>query len=585
MRGYRVEGVVAWSTALVIASVLLAAALSAGALHQAMRRSRTGANLAAALLLGAIVSLHVTAMAAFEVTPAVATGTPFDPGAMQSMAVVVAAIGMVIITTGLATVIIDRRTRSATFERLHQMAMYDGLTGLANRHSFNDHVDRQIQLSRQAGTRFAVIGIDLDRFKEINDQRGHQYGDEALRILARRMIGLAGSGEYVARLGGDEFGAVRPFSDLEDLVEFLARLKGAFYRPVEMDDYEITTGASLGVALFPQDGETREALVSNADLAMYRAKSDPLRAICFYDSSMDDVARRNRQLAADLRQAIERQGLELHYQVQRSVGGGQITGYEALVRWNHPTRGYIAPSEFIPLADETGLIHALGEWVLGRACADAMTWAAPYKVAVNLSAVQLAAATLPDLVHETLGRTGLQPHRLELEVTESSIMKDQERSLRAMQSIRSLGVGIALDDFGTGYSSLATLRLFPIDKIKLDRTFVADIETSQASIAIIRAVLALGKSLKIPVVAEGIERRNQLAILRTEGCDEAQGFLLGGPAPLKTAAATGTGSAAVLARPPSTPRSESTRPALAAIASAVAEIPVAPADPALADAG
>ena len=442
MRGYRVEGIVAWNMPLIVASVLVAAGLSAVALHKAMRRSpRAGGNVAVALLVGAIVSLHVTAMAAFQVTPTVATGTPFDPGAMQSMAVVVAAVGMVIITTGLATVIIDRRTRSATFERLHHMAMHDGLTGLANRNSFNDHVERQIQLSSQAGTRFAVIGIDLDRFKEINDQRGHQYGDEALRILARRMTELAGNGEYVARLGGDEFAAVRPFSDCDDLVEFLSRLKGAFYQPVQMDDYEITTGASLGVALFPQDGETREALVSNADLAMYRAKSDPLRAICFYDSSMDDVVRRNRQLAGELRQAIERKALEVHYQVQRSVGGGQITGYEALVRWNHPTRGYIAPAEFIPVAEESGLIHALGEWVLRRACADAMTWTAPYKVAVNLSAVQLATATLPELVREILGRTGLPPHRLELELTESSIMKDQERSLRAMQSLRSLGVG------------------------------------------------------------------------------------------------------------------------------------------------
>ena len=536
---YRVDGAVQWRWSLVALAFVLAASLGAAGLRAAVRDTVASRRCAVGLLVMMVVGTYIVVAAAFQVTPLPIADVSHRQDAFHAMTVAVAAVGMVIISTGLASVVIDRHARSDSFERLHHMAMHDALTGLPNRNSFKDHLDQQIVTARQTGAQFAVIGIDLDRFKEINDQRGHQYGDEALRILARRLIELAGADEYVARLGGDEFVAIRPFTDRSELVEFLSRLKSAFYSPVRMDTFEITTGASLGVALYPQDGQTREALVSNSDLAMYRAKSDPLRAICFYDSSMDDVVRRQRVLANELRVAIDSEALEVHYQVQRSISGGQITGFEALARWHHPNRGYIPPTEFIPLAEESGLIHQLGEFVLRRACADAMGWVAPYKVAVNLSALQLSEPTFADLVGDVLDQTGLPPHRLELELTESSLMKDGDRSVRAMHRVKELGVGIALDDFGTGYSSLATLRTFPIDKIKLDRSFIADVETCQEAIAIVRAVLALGKSLRIPVLAEGIERQNQLAILRAEGCDEAQGFLFGHPTPLRSLRAAG----------------------------------------------
>lgn len=538
MWAYRVEGMVGWRPGLIALAGLIAIVLGS-AVFRVTVRENVRACWPIAVMVVLTLSLYFTVAAAFEVTPLPMAVVGPRQDAFHAMVVAVGAVGIVIISTGLASVVIDHHARSDSFERLHHMAMHDALTGLPNRNSFKDHLDQQIAKARQTGAQFAVIGIDLDRFKEINDQRGHQYGDEALRILSRRMIELAGADEYVARLGGDEFVAIRPFTERTELVEFLSRLKGAFYSPLRMDDFEITTGASLGVALYPQDGLTREALVSNSDLAMYRAKSDPLRAICFYDSSMDDVVRQQRVLANELRLAIENQALEVHYQVQRSISGGQITGFEALARWNHPTRGFISPTEFIPLAEEAGLIHRLGEFVLRRACLDAMSWTAPYKVAVNLSATQLSEPAFADLVREVLAETGLPSHRLELELTESSLMKDGERSVRAMQRVKELGVGIALDDFGTGYSSLATLRTFPIDKIKLDRTFIADVESCQESIAIVRAVLALGKSLRIPVLAEGIERHNQLAILRAEGCDEAQGFLFGYPTPLKALKAAG----------------------------------------------
>jgi EAL domain-containing protein (putative c-di-GMP-specific phosphodiesterase class I) len=271
-------------------------------------------------------------------------------------------------------------------------------------------------------------------------------------------------------------------------------------------------------------------LANNADLAMYRAKSESAPGPCYYDAELDQAVRDRRELAGDLRQAVDRNELEVHYQVQTKAATGEVTGYEALLRWTHPKYGEIPPSAFIPIAEENGLILQVGEWVLRRACSDAAQWDHMSKVAVNVSPLQLAYIDLPELVHEVMLETGLPPRRLEIELTETAIMADRSRALHVLRQIKALGVGIALDDFGTGYSSLETLRVFPFDKIKLDRFFAAELEGSAQSTAIIRAVLALGKSLSIPVLAEGVETREQLEILLREGCDEIQGFLIGYPA-------------------------------------------------------
>lgn len=316
------------------------------------------------------------------------------------------------------------------------------------------------------------------------------------------------------------------------LVDLLGRLEKELFKPMTVEGNEILPGASIGVAVFPDHAGNVADLVSNADLAMYRAKHDVVRSVCFYDASMDEMVRARRNLASDLRLAIERHELTVYYQVQTSVHTGEITGYEALLRWKHPERGFIPPSEFIPLAEENGLILQIGEWVLHEACQTAAGWEPQYKVAVNLSAVQLAHGGLPGYIMQVLLETGLQPERLELELTESAILNDKERSLHVLRQIKNLGINIALDDFGTGYSSLDTLRTFPFDKIKLDRSFMLDVESNPQAKAIIRAVLALGKSLNIPVLAEGIETDDQMTILTVEGCDEAQGYLLGRPAPL-----------------------------------------------------
>ncbi|RWN43832.1 MAG: bifunctional diguanylate cyclase/phosphodiesterase [Mesorhizobium sp.] len=534
MMAYHVAGIVEWDGSYVVASLVISAVFSALAVGHAVRRPyRWSHYLAIGLLVLAIVGLHFTAMAAVAVTPLSFISTGTNPDILVAMAVAVAVVGLIVAATGFASYLIDERGRLESFERLQHLALNDALTGLPNRVSFNDRLDHEIDRACEGeDTMTAVIVIDLDRFKEINDLRGHAAGDQALKIVARRLSRLIGEGEFVARLGGDEFAAIKRFKDQKDLLGLVSRLEKSLFEPLRLDDFEIAAGASIGVAVYPRDGADRERLVSNADLAMYRAKNDVTRAVCFYESAMDETARARRALASDLRQAIDRGELSLHYQVQTSVPTGATCGYEALLRWTHPVHGMIPPAEFIPIAEENGSIMAIGEWVLRTACRQAASWGNGHKIAVNLSPVQFAHADLAKLIHQILIETGLSPKRLELELTESTIVADKVRTLHVLRQIKALGVTIAIDDFGTGYSSLDTLRSFPFDKIKLDRSFMADVERSPQAKAIIRAVLTLGRSLDIPVLAEGVETHVQLTILQVEGCNEAQGYFLGRPKPI-----------------------------------------------------
>ena len=531
MAAYRVDGIVEWRLPYVVASVLCAVVFGGAALA-ALRFDRLGRYRLAAgtgLLVTAIATLHFVAMTALHITPLRLTTTPLEPGQMQALGLATAMVGLVVIAAGVFAALIDRWTRSDAMQRLHHMAMNDSLTGLPNRISFQEELAHRLDLARANGSRLAVVAIDLNRFKEINDVHGHKAGDEVLVTLAHRMRGQMGRHEMVARLGGDEFVAILRFEQHAQLTGFADRIRAALEAPMSIAGFDARVGASIGVAVFPDDAADAEALTNNADLAMYRAKSQGVPAPCFYDALLDEAIRDRRELANDLRVAIDEGRLEVHYQVQTSVTTHEVTGYEALVRWTHPQRGPISPVLFIPIAEENGLILALGEWVLRRACTDAMHWPHESKVAVNVSPVQLAHSDLPRLFHQIMLETGLPPRRLEIELTESAIMADRERALHVLRQIKAMGVGVALDDFGTGYSSLETLRAFPFDKIKLDRLFVSELEDSPQAVAIIRAVLALGKSLAIPVLAEGIETESQLVVLRREGCDEVQGFLLGYP--------------------------------------------------------
>jgi len=552
MSAYRVQGLVTWDVAYVIASVLCAAIFSSAALIVlgSERVVRYRLTLGVALIVVAIATLHFVAMTAMHIVPFVTSDTALDAQQSRALALATAVVGLVVIAGGVFAALIDRQTRSDAMRRLHHMATNDTLTGLPNRAGFLAELSHQIAV-RRTREQVGLCAIDLNRFKEINDLHGHKAGDEALTQLARRMREVLAPGQMVARLGGDEFVAITRFEEPAELVAFADRLDAALTAPLAFGHFEARVGASIGVAVYPRDAANAEALANNADLAMFRAKAQGSPTPCYYDAELDEAVRERRELANDLRLAIETGQLEVHYQLQASVATREITGYEALVRWSHSERGAIPPTIFIPIAEEHGLILALGEWVLRKACTDAMTWDHESRVAVNVSALQLAHADLPTLFHEIMLATGLPPRRLDIELTESAIMADRERALHVLRQIKALGVGVALDDFGTGYSSLETLRAFPFDKIKLDRFFVSELKGSPQATAIIRAVLALGRSLSIPILAEGIETSDQLDVLIREGCDEVQGFLLGYPGPSPVTMTPAEGGAV-----PDAPRSE-----------------------------
>ena len=531
MAAYRVDGLVEWRAAYVVASVVCAIVFSSAAFaalsssHFGRYRLFVGANLFAT----AIATLHFVAMTALRITPLALSDKPLTSDGLHALGLATALVGLIVIAAGISAALIDRQTKSDAMQRLHHMAMNDALTGLPNRSSFQAELQRQIEVARTTGTTLAIVAIDLDRFKDINDVHGHKAGDDVLVLLANRMQAQLQGDDVVARLGGDEFIALTRYEDRDHLLKFVSRLDAVLKAPLAIGSLNARVDAGIGIAIFPNDADHAEALTNNADLAMYRAKRQGSIEPCFYDAVLDEAVRERRELASDLRRAIDEGGLELHYQVQTLVLTGEVTGYEALLRWKHPERGNIPPSVFIPVAEETGLMLQLGEWVLRQACRDAVLWEHQAKVSVNVSPLQLAHAELASVFEQILRETGLPPCRLEIELTETAIMTNRERALHVLRQIKALGIGVALDDFGTGYSSLETLRAFPFDKIKLDRLFISGLTDSRQAIAIVRAVLALGKSLAIPVLAEGIETEEQLDVLRREGCDEAQGFLLGYP--------------------------------------------------------
>ena len=423
----------------------------------------------------------------------------------------------------------DITERQRNQAAIAHLARHDGLTGLPNRALFNERFDAALANAEESDNNLAVIAIDLDRFKEVNDSYGHAAGDTVLKTLATRLGEGLKDGEMVARLGGDEFAALKSFTSMDALREFLARLETALFTRLIIEGSAVNTGGSIGVAIYPEDGADRSKLLNNADLAMYRAKAEFDRRVAYYESEMDEHARQRRDMARDIWAALEENAFYLAYQVQKSVATGQITGYEVLLRWERPGHGNVSPADFIPVAEECGAIGAIGNWVLRMACLEAASWPEPYKIAVNISGLQLAQVELIDTVRSVLITSGLAPERLELEVTETSIIADKQRALHILRQIKAMGVSIAIDDFGTGYSSLDTLRSFPFDKIKLDRSFMNEVEVNEQAKAIVRAILALGRSLHVPVLAEGVETRAQLDVLRVEGCNEAQGFLLGRP--------------------------------------------------------
>jgi diguanylate cyclase (GGDEF)-like protein/PAS domain S-box-containing protein len=429
----------------------------------------------------------------------------------------------------------DVTDRRQTESRMAHMAYHDGLTDLPNRAAFLQALTQMIEACSEAEEEFAVLSIDLDGLTEVNDVFGHDTGDKLLIEVAQRLQASARGG-VVARLSGDEFGLIidgkQPIAGMllaEQLAEIMAK-------EILIDGKSVRTGVTTGISIFPHNGTDAASLLANAGAALSRAKAKSRGTISIYEPEMDQHIRDRRVLHQDLSTAIKNGEISLYYQPQASshpTGSSKIIGFEALARWRHPVRGFVPPSDFIPLAEESGLIFEMGQWILREACREAASWPVPLQVAVNLSPAQFMHGDVVSLVHSILLETGLAPGRLELEITEGVLIEDFDRGLALLRRLKGLGVRISMDDFGSGYSSLSYLQAFPFDKIKIDRTFVMNLGRTPQSAAIVRAVIGLGHGLEMSIVAEGVETQEQLSFLAEQGCDAVQGYFIGKPFPIE----------------------------------------------------
>jgi len=431
----------------------------------------------------------------------------------------------------IVNVVDDVTERRRANEKIAHLAHYDALTDLPNRVLFRDQIERELQ-NTSRGEQFALLYIDIDEFKGINDSLGHHVGDELLKTVAARIRSCIRDTDLIARLGGDEFAVIQTaVGNITDVVEFVTRIHDAIRQPYQCLGHQLSTDASIGIALAPQDGTDLDQLIKNADLAMYAAKADGRRTHRFFEPAMDASAKARLTMEQDLRQALADGGFEIHYQPLVNLRHNEVTGCEALLRWRHPERGMISPAEFIPVAEDTGLINELGEWVLRTACAEAASWPDHIRIAVNVSPVQLKCQTLALKIIGALAASGLPASRLEIEITEAVLIRDDEAALAILHQLRTIGVRIALDDFGTGYSSLSYLKRFPFDKIKIDRCFIGDLAEIDGSSAIVQAVVNIAAARNMTTTAEGVETLEQQELLRTLGCTEMQGYLFSAAKP------------------------------------------------------
>lgn len=429
-----------------------------------------------------------------------------------------------------AIAIRDLSARKEAERHIRYLAHHDAMTGLANRQSFNARLAAELDSAARQKSQFAVMCIDLDRFKEVNDLYGHAAGDALLRRVAATLSENLEGQQFAARLGGDEFALILPgIAGAKGAADMVGGLLDVFEAANETATEGTHISASIGIALYPQDATSAETLMSHADTALYSAKEDGRGTYRFFESRMGAEAPDRRRLEYDLRLALSAGQLSLVYQPQVDIATGTVNGFEALLRWTHPERGAVSPGVFIPIAEESGLVLQIGEWVLREACAEAAKWTNPLSVAVNVSAVQLHSLAFPAFVEEVLSQAGLDPRRLEIEITETALIRNMTRALNNLRRIKALGVNIAMDDFGTGYSSLSNLRAFPFDKIKVDQSFIRAVHRNDQAATIVRAVLELGRGLKLPILAEGVENPEELDFLRDAVCDAAQGYWFGKP--------------------------------------------------------
>lgn len=533
MAAVEFRGDLNWDYRLVAASLIASAMLSVCAVREQRRNSAVIPWRPAAILVLAICALHFIAMGAvsFSIDPRQAiTDAVFDRNALVAL---ILAGTVLIIALGFFVVLIDRlgeRERAAA--KIAHLAYHDALTGLSNRSVFDQHLAQSVEQARRSGQSLAVICIDLDRFKVVNDVHGHLAGDLLLVETADRLRSVTRGHELVARVGGDEFIIVQQGGDRADATAVASRVIEALARRFVIGGTTVLTGASVGIAIFPDDASTADELSQKADTALYSAKEAGKGVARFYDAAIERHIEARRAIEMALPRAIREDRLAVHYQPIANVGTGSISGYEALLRWTDPDLGVIDPEVFIAVAEEKGLIRELGMWVLHRACRDARAWRSPLAVCVNFSPVQFLQEDLAKSVALVLAETGVDPRRLEVEVTESVLISEPEKALCIFNELKALGVRISLDDFGTGYSSLSYFRVFPFDKVKIDRSFVSDLAGGTAR-EIVRSVIELSKNLGITVVAEGVETQFQLDLLRELRCEQVQGYLIGRPRPIE----------------------------------------------------
>ncbi|MGF2508822.1 putative bifunctional diguanylate cyclase/phosphodiesterase, partial [Ralstonia pseudosolanacearum] len=498
----------------------------------------------AAVVMGlAIVGMHYTGMGAAGFPLGSICGAARGGASAEWLALVIIVVTLAVLAMALLISVLDLRMEARTAvlatslakanRELAYLALHDSLTKLSNRLLLEDRLDQAIQAAGRNRGSFALMFLDLDGFKAINDVYGHHAGDLLLADVARRIVACVRQQDTVARVGGDEFVVLAGVGEPADAGTLADALLAAVRAPFLVDGHALRVSTSIGIALYPDDGAGQHDLLTNADAAMYHAKGMGRDTYCFFEASMNTNVHQQLQLVQDLRLALERHELVLHYQPKFSAPHGPVVGVEALVRWQHPERGLVQPDAFIPLAEKTGLIVPLGAWVLDEACRQMAQWRreghAQWSIAVNLSAVQFAHAALVDTVRDTLARHALEPQGLTLEITESTAMRDADASLHILQQLHAMGVRISIDDFGTGYSSLLYLKRLPASELKIDRGFVRDLAHDSEDAAIVSAVVALGQTLNLRIVAEGVETEAQQAFLTRLGCHALQGNLLGRP--------------------------------------------------------
>lgn len=518
----------------VAASVLLGGFFSALMLNRISKQcSRFCGHVAVVLFVLCVASVHFTSMAGLTIVPLAdgAGATPLFSKGVLGVAVLLV-MALLFLSVYMAYMI-DAKTEEATDGRIHRIFEHDALTGLLNRPGMTAAVARVLQRATASPSAAAVISFSLDRFLDIRDAHGPKATDSMLRHVAKVVSGCLGENEKLGRVGDCEFLVLA--SDIyskREVNALCARIEAVLGTSFKWEGGLLPVRAAFGYAFFPLNAREAGELIDKSEQAMKHANRGGPGTITPYKESLGETAKERGTLSIDLSHAHERGELELYYQIQNDVGTREVTGAEVLLRWKHDTLGMVPPYKFIPIAEETGLINVFGPWILQTACDEAASWKMPLKIAVNVSSVQLAKDGFADIVEDVLRKSGLNPARLELEITESGLLADRNHAMQVIQDLKSLGVGIAMDDFGTGYSSLATLQMFPFDKIKIDREFVKDLGKNKHSAAIIRSTIILAESLDIPVLAEGVETEDQLEFLAAEGCNEAQGYLFGKPVPV-----------------------------------------------------